>query len=154
MALCLNGEEFERVITREPCECTMVDYECDFGYSRDFTSNGDCKLEVDAEKWRDSFEDRKTEQCEEYGYYEVSQGYRLVPGDICQGGKQLQPNFYSCSAVGTLGQFFTSVTGFIVLVAFAVFLYLLSIANMHVVCKKIPLINTIPKLLAKCKKPK
>lgn len=33
-AECHNGEAYDRVITRTNCECTDLDYECDFGYVR------------------------------------------------------------------------------------------------------------------------
>ena len=39
-AKCYNGEEFERVIKRDPCTCTEIDYECDMGYYR--TEQGTC----------------------------------------------------------------------------------------------------------------
>lgn len=44
--------------------------------------------------------------------------------------------------------------GFFVLIIVAVFIYIMSIANMHVVCKKLPLINQIPKLWKKFTQPK
>jgi len=31
---CFNGEDYDRVIHREPCECSEMDYECDIGYYR------------------------------------------------------------------------------------------------------------------------
>lgn len=31
---CFNGEDYDRVIKREPCECSEMDYECDIGYFR------------------------------------------------------------------------------------------------------------------------
>jgi len=34
------------------------------------------------------------EQCDEFGYYEISQGYRKVPGNICYGGIDLNPYRY------------------------------------------------------------
>ena len=40
--------------------------------------------------------------CAEYGYYEVSRGYRKIPGNICTGGVQLSPIRYDCSMSGKL----------------------------------------------------
>jgi len=37
---------------------------------------------------------RQSEQCQEYGYYEVTQGYRKIPGNICYGGVDLSPYRY------------------------------------------------------------
>ena len=31
---CFNGENYDHVISRMPCECTEMDYECDVGYFR------------------------------------------------------------------------------------------------------------------------
>jgi len=47
------------------------------------------------------------ESCEEYGYYEVTQGYRKIPGNICEGGISLEPTRYECSTGGYLASFFT-----------------------------------------------
>lgn len=38
--------------------------------------------------------------CDTFGYYTVSQGYRKVPGNKCNGGLDLNPYVYSCSAIG------------------------------------------------------
>lgn len=40
--------------------CTEMDYECDFGYSRHFTADGSCELEVKKSTW-----DSKMLQLEE-----------------------------------------------------------------------------------------
>lgn len=29
---CYNGEEFDRILKIEICECSFTDYECDFNY--------------------------------------------------------------------------------------------------------------------------
>lgn len=31
---CFNGEDYEPIVNRFPCQCTEMDYECDFGYTR------------------------------------------------------------------------------------------------------------------------
>ena len=38
--------------------------------------------------------------CSEYGYYEMSKGYRKVPGNICHGGLSLAPIRYQCNFSG------------------------------------------------------
>ena len=35
--------------------------------------------------------------CDNFGYYTVTQGYRKIPGDRCEGGIDLNPIVYSCS---------------------------------------------------------
>jgi len=37
----------------------------------------------------------------------VTQGYRKVPGDICEGGIDLNPYRYQCSTGGYIASFFT-----------------------------------------------
>jgi hypothetical protein len=63
-----------------------MDYECDFGYAREMGSLGTCKLQMTEDQWIKTKEIRKNEWCEQYGYYEVTQGYRKIPGDICSSG--------------------------------------------------------------------
>lgn len=94
---CFNGEDLERVTHREPCACTEMDYECDWGYSRPIGSTGQCKLDFEPAVWEEKRKQRVSEQCEEYGVYEVTQGYRKVPGNICTSGLQLAPAVYKCT---------------------------------------------------------
>ena len=49
----------------------------------------------------------QNEQCEEFGYYEVTSGYRKIPGNICSGGIDLSPARYQCTAKGWLASWFT-----------------------------------------------
>ena len=93
----------------EPCTCNEMDFECDFGYSR-AKGGGPCVATEsrlsDAEK-KQRQDDLWAEQCDEFGYYEVSQGYRKIPGNICEGGIDLAPYRYRCSTVGYMASFFT-----------------------------------------------
>lgn len=77
-----------------------MDFECDFGFRRHFDSDGTCELEVRKDIWHAQAAHREEEQCNEYGYYEVSRGYRKIPGNICVGGLQLQPYVFQCNAAG------------------------------------------------------
>ena len=49
--ICYNGEDYERVVSRQPCMCTEMDYECDFGYTRHFSSQGQCEIIVKQSSW-------------------------------------------------------------------------------------------------------
>lgn len=44
-AECYNGEEMERKILRSYCQCSEMDYECDFGYAKDGNNNNVCVKE-------------------------------------------------------------------------------------------------------------
>lgn len=86
-----------------------MDFECDLGYFR--TSNtGDCQemntKMTDEEKLAAELE-RQNEQCMEYGYYEVTQGYRKIPGNICSGGIDLSPYRYKCNMGSYIGALFS-----------------------------------------------
>lgn len=59
------------------------------------------------------------EQCNEFGYYEVSSGYRKIPGDICTGGIDLAPVRYQCNIGGRL----LSLRNFLMIAIFSVVVY-------------------------------
>lgn len=53
----------------------------------------------------------------EYGYYEISQGYRKIPGNICIGGLNLEPYRYQCN----MGGYFRSIFSFKGIFTIAIF---------------------------------
>ena len=107
---------------REPCACTDYDYECDYGYEKVSQSSSSCVLATDKATWDATSEKRRNEQCEDYGYYEVTQGYRKIPGNICHGGVQLSPQVYYCSA-GFVSSLFSWTGIFMMAVCGAVLYY-------------------------------
>lgn len=109
-ALCFNGEEHEQVTRVEPCTCTEMDFECDIGYFRQAGSSGPCieqETRLTAEEKARVQQEMQIEMCEEFGYYEVTQGYRKIPGNVCEGGIDLSPYRYSCSTTGWIASFFS-----------------------------------------------
>lgn len=51
---------------------------------------------LDKASWDEQVKQMQDESCEEYGYYQVTQGYRKVPGNICTNGVQLEPEVKYC----------------------------------------------------------
>ena len=76
-AACFNGEQYERSEFRKTCPCVEEDYECDFGYERS-TEGGPCVAVM-------AIATGPPKECA--GYYNVSNGYRLVSGDTCDPAK-------------------------------------------------------------------
>jgi hypothetical protein len=60
--------------------------------------------------------------CDEFGYYEVTQGYRKIPGNICTGGVQMQPTVYYCHG-GIVRAMFSWTGLFMMMVCGAVLYY-------------------------------
>ena len=86
---CFNQEQFDRWQFSHFCECTEDDWECDYGYER--KGNGPC-LPTD-EKVKDAAM-IPPEQCD--SYYFMTQGYRKVAGNQCQGGLSHDPIKLPC----------------------------------------------------------
>jgi hypothetical protein len=91
-AECYNGETFERTFNVQNCDCTETDYECDVGFSR---SDADEPCTSDDKK-RDTgiLIQKPPANCN--GYFEISQGYRKVPGNTCVNGVKFDPIRVSC----------------------------------------------------------
>ena len=70
-----------------------MDYECDYGYIRPDLKSGQCIFDtkLDEAAWKVEVSKMQDESCEELGYYQVTQGYRKIPGNICTNGVQLEP---------------------------------------------------------------
>lgn len=68
-------------------------------------------------------QERKNDQCLEYGYYEVTQGYRKIPGNICTGGIDLSPYRYQCGGFGFFSRIF-SLKGIFLIIVGSVVCYL------------------------------
>jgi hypothetical protein len=86
---CFNGEDFEGVIIAKSCPCTEADYECDVGWEMD-------KNEFCVKKFSPYSAEQKKRDCEVFGQWWESQGYRLIPGDRCKAGLQVAPKARGC----------------------------------------------------------
>ncbi|GBG30812.1 Vacuolar protein sorting/targeting protein 10 [Hondaea fermentalgiana] len=91
-ARCFTPMQFEAKRFVRNCACSERDYECDFGFRRN-VAHGPCV--------RDPSVANETlgppEECPESGFYSISNGYRLVGGNTCEGGKNLGPTTFSCT---------------------------------------------------------
>lgn len=65
---CFNGEELERKILRNYCQCTEMDYECDIGYIRN--EQGMCQqIPEYTTRLGDIIKQDQAAQCESFGFY-------------------------------------------------------------------------------------
>jgi hypothetical protein len=93
-AACYNGQQFERKITVENCQCSDEDYECDVDYER----AGPGEPCVATHKKNETEIHKPPAIC--HGYYEISKGYRKVPGDSCVNGVKYDPILIPCPYTG------------------------------------------------------
>lgn len=115
-ALCYIGEDYLPTISRIPCACSEMDYECDIDFFReDGASTCVDALDPEERAQRDAAD--QAIQCAEIGFYEVPTGYRRIPGNICTGGLDLTPTQYSCGSGSAFFALF-SFKGFFTLAIF------------------------------------
>ena len=120
---CFNGEELERQIFRQFCECSEMDYECDIGYIK--TDQGTCQRDenIPPEELKGGLTEDQIAQCDTYGYYTVTSGYRKIPGDRCIGGLDLNPAVFSCSYSGMILGFLSLKTFLSLIIMGAIFYF-------------------------------
>jgi len=87
---CYNPDDYEVETVGVACACTKEDYECDYCFEK---QGGVCVYTCEGNYTT------PPENCA--GYYQVSQGYRLISGDKCQGGLNLHPQLVACPASPT-----------------------------------------------------
>lgn len=87
---CYNGWEFEHIEKQEDCECTINDYECDWGF---YKVNGACEA-ISLRLVETNF----TVECytEHKPQYVYSKGYRKIMGDSCSGKTVFDPILLEC----------------------------------------------------------
>ncbi|KAI8808517.1 hypothetical protein BJ742DRAFT_772178 [Cladochytrium replicatum] len=89
---CYRGEKFKDPATNvRPCPCRKEDFECDYNFDRD--SNGKC---VPNSQFWDQPDD-----CTVGTKYQGKSGYRVIPGNKCDGGEDLGASV-SRSSGGTI----------------------------------------------------
>ena len=90
-AACFNSQQYERNKILEFCHCTEEDYECDLGFER-LEIKGPCTAIGGI---NETERIKPPENCK--GFYNVSKGYRKVPGNQCKLGVSYDPMIFSCS---------------------------------------------------------
>ena len=68
--------------TFDLCQCEETDWECDFGFHKPKGSKTCEPVDPHYE-----IKDTRPEPC--HGWYNVETGYRKIPGNSCQGGKNI-----------------------------------------------------------------
>lgn len=100
-----------------------MDYECDIGYVK--TEQGTCQRDeaIQQEELKGGLTEDQIAQCDSYGYYTVSSGYRKIPGDRCIGGLDLNPQVYSCNYKGMILGFLSLKTFLSLIIMGAIFYF-------------------------------
>jgi hypothetical protein len=90
-SLCFNDEKLEPIAHQSNCACTLDDYECDFNYERANATEPCLLIPGDPDPiYPPSI-------CPEGSTYYETKGYRLEPGNSCEGGVDLRPKGpYEC----------------------------------------------------------
>ncbi|CAD8127468.1 unnamed protein product [Paramecium sonneborni] len=88
-AQCFNQQEHDKIHYIDSCECTIEDWECDYGFYRK-VDGGPC-VPIASLFEEDEYIDilKPPENCT--GTYMKSLGYRKIVGDYCTGGVNLDP---------------------------------------------------------------
>ena len=87
---CVNGENFVTSLNKKICECTEDDYQCDIGFQRN--EPGDPCTPIEKKTQDEMY--KPPENCK--GYYTISKGYRIIPGNKCSGLDKYKPIKIQC----------------------------------------------------------
>lgn len=90
---CYNGQNYDRPIRTEICQCGSWDFECDYGFTRQ-NVNSPCIRN----KQITSFDPYALpDDCQPGKFYNRTKGYRLIDGDDCEGvSTQYLPQLLPC----------------------------------------------------------
>uniref|UniRef100_A0A9J7XL81 Sortilin related VPS10 domain containing receptor 3b n=1 Tax=Cyprinus carpio carpio TaxID=630221 RepID=A0A9J7XL81_CYPCA len=94
---CTLGREYSRVVSAEPCICTLYDFECDYGFERQ--ASGKCAPAF----WYDV--NLPAHTCSHGQHYRNSTGYRQVLLNNCREGLKdtLSPKMQQCKPIAPNG---------------------------------------------------
>nr|XP_055027995.1 VPS10 domain-containing receptor SorCS3 isoform X1 [Misgurnus anguillicaudatus] len=94
---CTLGREYSRVVSAEPCICTLYDFECDYGFERQ--PSGKCSPAF----WYDV--NLPSHTCSHGQHFRNSTGYRRVMLNNCREGLKdtLSPKTQQCKPIAPKG---------------------------------------------------
>ncbi|XP_037803738.1 sortilin-related receptor-like isoform X3 [Penaeus monodon] len=90
---CYNGKNYDRPISVENCPCNREDFECDYGY-KDNMGTQICTVDSSF-----NFDPHAVPlSCKPGEFYNRTKGYRKIPGDTCEGGRDYMylPTITAC----------------------------------------------------------
>ncbi|KAL3265395.1 hypothetical protein HHI36_009601 [Cryptolaemus montrouzieri] len=90
---CYNGLDYDSPISMEPCDCDILDYECDFGFVHS-GKFGQCVRNKTV--LRDPY--KTPDNCPPGQFFNRTKGYRKISGDQCVAGfeKHYLPDQVPC----------------------------------------------------------
>ncbi|KAM3137134.1 vacuolar protein sorting/targeting protein PEP1 [Paramecium bursaria] len=105
-AKCFNQQSQDKLYYIDRCNCTEEDWECDFGFYRKI--NGGKCVPIASMFEEDDYPDilKPPQNCS--GNYTISQGYRKISGDYCDGGIDLGPLELPCPEQKDIDKFYES----------------------------------------------
>lgn len=131
---CFNPVEFERPKGFQHCACTREDFECDYGYqiediADDVTTDEKCIVMKQGPRHDDITKDIEMKDCTGGATrYTITQGYRRVPGDTCEGGTNWDPVVLPCNLPSSTASHVGKII-LVILVLIAVTLAIVTCAN-------------------------
>eukprot|EP01135_Chromosphaera_perkinsii_P011677 Nk52_evm15s2473 gene=Nk52_evmTU15s2473 len=99
-ASCTIGKDYSSKNTKEPCDCSDEDFECDFGYAQ--SGKNTCLRDEKVKLTRNGMCPSKNQKT-----YPKSNGYRKIAGDECKASaaskKYLSTESLKCTDLPTVG---------------------------------------------------
>ncbi|ELU15207.1 hypothetical protein CAPTEDRAFT_219450 [Capitella teleta] len=83
-SLCFNGRDYDRKVSEVNCTCSVLDFECDFGFKHPYFWSDQCRRDTNSTD--DPY--AVPNPCPEGETYLKTKGFRKVSGNTCSGGDE------------------------------------------------------------------